>query len=571
MTTRKTVELAKRKGKEEALLYTFADDFREMLSEQVDALTRVRLPSPKWRKDPVGFFRDVLGIQPWERTRHNEECRSQIDIINAYRDYPRVSVKSGHKVSKSNTAGGIGLHFYSSFDDARVIMTSTTARQVDAILWREVRMMKARSGRCLDCKLRDPDGYDIPSPCPHSAIIDGEIGELARTGLKSEDFREIVGFTAREAEAVAGISGKNLLYILDEASGIKSEIFEAIEGNRAGGARVVMFSNPTRTSGEFFESFKTKKKFYFNLTISSEDTPNAVYGEKDPRAIPGLAGNEWIEEKKEEWGEDSALYKVRIKGEFAELEGAKIFPVHKITESQERWKEANKDGRLFIGFDPAGDSEASDDAVWAIRRALKMLQLTSKQGLSSQSLLVHTLGMVEELRLHPREVPVLVMDVEGKTGNDVYNVFAAYVNQMKSPPFELIALRSSDGAHRNPVVYDTVRDELAANLSQWMNNGGAILEDVKLDRELNALYWVEQEKTGKVKLVSKKVLRKKPPIGIGRSPGRYDALSMAVWEPISVIDDKPKREEVNTKQALAPKRQGMDPYAAMDAYGKESR
>jgi phage terminase large subunit len=564
MTTKKSAEVDRRKKQPEALLYTFADDFRERLSEQVDSLTRVRLPSPKWRKNPVGFFREVLGIQPWERTR--ADGIGQVDIINAYRDHMRVAVRSGHKVSKSNTAGGIGLHFYSSFDDARVIMTSTTARQVDAILWREVRMMKARSGRCLDCKLRDPEGHEIPSPCPHSAIIDGDIGELARTGLKSEDFREIVGFTAREAEAVAGISGKNLLYILDEASGIKSEIFEAIEGNRAGGARVVMFSNPTRTSGEFYEAFKTKKKFYCCLAISSEDTPNVVYGKDDPRSVDGLANKEWIEEKKEEWGEDSPLYKVRIKGEFAELEGAKIFPVHKITESQEAWKAASKDGRLFIGLDPAGDSEASDDTCWVMRRALKMQELLCKQGLSPQSILVHTIGMVTENRLHDREIPVVVMDVEGEIGHKVYNVFAAYLNQTKAPPFELIALRSSDGAQRNPIVYDTVRDELAANLVQWMNSGGAILEDVKLDRELNALYWVEQEKTGKVKLVGKKILRKKPPVGIGRSPGRYDALSMAVWEPLSVIDEKPKREEVNTKREQTKKREAMDPYSPFDPY-----
>jgi hypothetical protein len=35
-------------------------------------------------------------------------------------------------------------------------------------------------------------------------------------------------------------------YLVDEASGVTDEIFEAIEGNRAGGARIAMFSNPTR-------------------------------------------------------------------------------------------------------------------------------------------------------------------------------------------------------------------------------------------------------------------------------------------------------------------------------------
>jgi hypothetical protein len=146
-----------------------------------------------------------------------------------------VCVRSGHKVSKSNSLAGIALCFYASFDDARVVMSSTTARQVDQILWRELSMMKARGGRCIACKAEDPGARRIPAPCPHSALIDGELKGLAKSGLKS-GFREIVGFTAKEAEAVAGISGANLLYLPDEASGIPQIIFDAIEGNRAGGA-----------------------------------------------------------------------------------------------------------------------------------------------------------------------------------------------------------------------------------------------------------------------------------------------------------------------------------------------
>src|SRR5204862_354817 len=145
--------------------------------------------------------------------------------------------------------------------------------------------------------------------CPHSVVIEEEPGELARTGLKSVDFREIVGFTAREAEAVAGISGRNLLYILDEASGIPDEIYEAIEGNRAGGARVVLLGNPTKTTGEFFDAFHAKARFYKTITVSSEQTPNVVTGRDE---IPGLATRAWIEEKREEWRPDSALYKVRV-------------------------------------------------------------------------------------------------------------------------------------------------------------------------------------------------------------------------------------------------------------------
>ena len=56
----------------------------------------------------------------------------------------------------------------------------------------------------------------------HGEVI-RELADLARSGMKSDDFREIVGFTAKQAEAVAGISGENVLYLVDEASGVPRE------------------------------------------------------------------------------------------------------------------------------------------------------------------------------------------------------------------------------------------------------------------------------------------------------------------------------------------------------------
>jgi hypothetical protein len=104
-------------------------------------------------------------------------------------------------------------------------MTSASARQVKKILWREVRAFWRRAAA---------RGYDLgPEPA-----LDPE------TGVQWDDGREIFGFTSRDPEKAAGVSGAHLLFLLDEASGISEEIFEAIEGNRAGGARIVLASHP---------------------------------------------------------------------------------------------------------------------------------------------------------------------------------------------------------------------------------------------------------------------------------------------------------------------------------------
>lgn len=555
MTTKTSKEVTKRRRriKPKKERRTFKEDLRESLAAQTEAVTRITFPSPRYRNDPVGFAHDILGVTPWSR---------QVEVLEAIRDHPRVAVKSGHKVSKSHTAAIIALWFYCSFEDARVVMTSTTSRQVDAILWRELRMMKARGGICLKCK-KENEGRSnkdkIKAPCPHSSMIDGVIGELARTGLKSHDFREVVGFTAREAEAVAGVSGANLLYILDEASGIAPVIFEAIEGNRAGGAKIVMFSNPTRTTGDFFDAFNDKKRFYSTHTISSEETPNVIEGKK---VVPGLATREWVEEKKDEWGEDSPMYKIRVKGEFVLGEDGKIFSVHTVSMAEQRWYDVQPldSDRLYIGLDPAGEKGTGDPTAAVVRRGYKMLQIFRKHGLSEEAHVAHLLSMIAAHK-RPREVPVVVVDREGAVGAKVYGFLAAYVSK-PNPPFELVAMRASDGAHREPHIYDRARDEMVANLLRWVGDGGGILEDKMLSQEMRVFEWIKQERTGRLKVTPKKEVKKI----LGRSCDTFDAATLSVWEPARLRDEKrPERE--NTFEPEEHVQSVMDPYAGLEVWG----
>lgn len=555
MTTAIATEVnRRRRPKKKGPRVTFAGDLAGLVLATIAAATQLRWPSPRYRDDPVAFAHNILGVEPWGR---------QVQILEAARDHMSVAITSGHKTGKSASAAMIALWYYCSFPDARVVMSSTTSRQVDRILWRELRMMKARGGRCLACKAKDPSGRRIPRPCEHSALIDGEPGELARTGLKSIDFREVVGFTAREAEAVAGVSGANLLYLIDEASGVPDIIFEAIEGNRMGGARLIMFSNPTRNEGTFYDAFHKNREYYETIQISSEETPNFLAGE---RLIPGLATRDVIERKRLEWGEDSPLYKVRIKGEFAVAEDGKIFSIHRIGEAEDRWEETSESGRLYIGVDPSGESGTGDEAVFSSRRGLKQLSMLAKRGLTEAGHLAVLLGMIAELAV-PRETPVVVIDKEGEVGAKVHAHLAAYADQHPNA-FELVGVRASQRAIRKAQVFDRVRDELAANLDAWFRDGGAILEDTKLAAELHAFEW-RQAINGRLKLWPAKAdLRKKE--SLGRSPDRFDALALSCWEPLALQDGVPE-----TAAAVARRESDddfaevhMDPYAGSDAWSR---
>jgi len=562
MTSSKAAEVKRRQPRPKDGPLAMASDLADYVVYKLDASIRIRFPSTRYQKDPVGFARDILGVEPW---------RAQIEILEAVRDHPRVAVRSGHKCGKSKSAAILALWFYCAWPDARVVMSSTTARQVDQILWREIRMTRARGGRCVECKAElaglVAGGMPQvlaeerhPRPCPHSALIEEEPGELARTGLKSADFREIVGFTAKEAEAVAGISGENLFYILDEASGILQLIFDAIEGNRAGGARLVMFSNPTRNEGEFYDAFHSKSSFYHTITVSAEDTPNVVAGK---RLIPGLATAEWIEEKKEEWGESSPLYTIRVRGEHATAEEGKIFSVHAIGQAEERWADAPEQGRLFIGLDPAGASGLGDETAIVARRGLKCLELRVYLGLTTEGILIQLIATLARLKI-PRESPVVVFDRENQLGVELHGSLKEYLERNKGV-FDLVPVRASDRAQRQPDIYHRMRDALTANLEAWIRDGGAIPEDAKLAAEMHAMEW-RQQANGLLKVTPKDVLKKL----IGRSPDRYDGLALACWEPLSL------RAEVDAGTAArvadtggdAYERSTLDPYAGLEVWGR---
>ena len=472
-------------------------------------------PNQRYAKDPVAFAYDILGIECWDR---------QKDLLNAAATHSRVACASGHKVSKSCSAAIIALWEYTRWEDSRVVLTAPTSRQVNAILWREIRRMFWRSGRCVDCVRDDPKG---PRPCPHSQVIDGKIGDLAHTGLKS-GLREIVGFTARDAEAVAGVSGPHLRYIIDEASGIGEDIYEAIEGNRAGGAETLLISNPTRTEGEFYEAFHSKKKFYFTLRISSEETPNVKAGK---RIIPGLAERQYIEEKREEWGENSPLYKIRIKGEHVKGEDGKIISIALLTEAEERWHETKSEGRLFIGIDPAGPGDSGDESAFSARRGYKHLAINAHMGLDEAGHLRELLELLKKFRRSRDPLPIVVIDADGPVGYKVYLTLKEYANRHPQS-YKLVRFNGSHQWKNPHRLYDRDRDNIWAKMVAWLRDGGTLITDTKLAQDLHAPEWTEDVR-GKLKATDKKTLRKE----LGRSPDRGDAVCLSIWEPAWIRED----------------------------------
>ncbi|KKL56452.1 hypothetical protein LCGC14_2245230, partial [marine sediment metagenome] len=248
--------------------------------------------------EPVLWAKNVLGIELWTMQRQ---------ILEAIRDNERVAVRSCFGSGKTYTASIAALWFLYNFLPSTVVTTAPTGRQVKEILWREIAQRFGAARFPLD-------------------------GDLLTTQLTLDTKWFAIGMSTDNPEAFQGLHNKNVLAVVDEASGVSTEIFTALENPMASGnAHLLLIGNPTQQTGGFRDAFKADSGFK-TFHISAFDTPNFTelgITRKDiedgtwmakqnnkPLPYPTLVSPEWVAGRYKAWGPGSYLYQVRVEGEF---------------------------------------------------------------------------------------------------------------------------------------------------------------------------------------------------------------------------------------------------------------
>ena len=532
------------------------DRVRELGKRVVLEREGTRWPSPRWQADPVGFAKTILGVELWSFQR---------ELLEAIRDHRHVAVAGGRKIGKDFAVAIAALWWFASFERARVLLLAPTSKQLDGIVYREIRMVYALSGRCLDCKLSDPEG---PRPCSHSALLTGSVGMLARTGVRSPDFREIVGHTAISEGGLRGMSGARILAIEDEASDIKDEFDTALVGNLAGAdCHRVLISNPTRTQGFFFRAFHEERHLYKTMQVSTETNPNVAEGRD---VFPGLADRQWLRERELAWGKGSANWLANVEGQFVKAEQGQLFTLEVIAAAEKRWDDAVAEGRLALGIDVAGEGQDGDETAFAVRRGRRVLELTTERGLSPDRILERAREILNRHR-QPRVdiedlVPLVVVDRDGPTGARVYDTMNAYRlrDERTEREYRLIGFRGgAPPLGRLGDIYRYTRDALFGGLVDAFREGLAIPTDAKLEAELVAIRWLDSER-GKSRLTPKSDIKDR----LGRSPDRVDALALCTWGDRELSRPAIAGAPPPGRPPPAPPPAHVDPYApALDPYG----
>src|SRR5262245_56097075 len=223
--------------------------------EQSNAYLRLR---KHWRADPVAYMRQRFGLEPTWQQRQILEAIAPPGA--------KVSVRSGHGIGKSSAAAWVICWFLETYDYAKIPCTAPSSHQLRDVLWGELSKWRRHADAQSTRRGDHPALYltaffhwtqdrlvDVGAP---------DWGAFGRTAKKETP------------EALQGFHARYLLYIVDEASGMAEEIFQASEGALSTpDARVLLLGNPTRTSGTFHASHHKDRGSYTALHFRSQDSP----------------------------------------------------------------------------------------------------------------------------------------------------------------------------------------------------------------------------------------------------------------------------------------------------------
>ena len=444
-----------------------------------------------YRDDPCGFVRDVLGADIWSK---------QADILRAVRDHDRVAVRSCNGSGKTFLAAHAVLWWVATRPEGVVVTTAPTLRQVESLLWREIRGAYYRS----------------------EGMIDGEISKAALE-LGPRNFA--LGIATDRVERFQGFHAGEILFVVDEASGVSEEIFDAIRGSMTSRhAKLLLIGNPTKLYGTFYDAFHGQYRHWHTIHISAFDCIAA--SGKSELAASRLVTESWAADMAAMLGKDSAEYQIRVLGQFPSAADDALISVPAIERAIGRWvaksdarssKGARKRHRtgddsaeVIVGLDVA--RFGNDRSVACARRDGRVLALEAWKGAD----VMRTSGRV--LKFAKRnDASIIVVDESGVGGGVLDRL--REIDEVES--FGINVGRAAGNRER----YANLRAELFDGLrSRFDQDDIEIPNDKELVAELSAIRYFFTSR-GQLQLEDKRKYS-----GRSGSPDKADALMLAFSE-----------------------------------------
>lgn len=283
-----------------------------------------RYGPPAGEEGPVLFVREVFGVEPdkWQEA-----------VLRAYgRGERRISIASCHGPGKTAVVSWCSWHQLATRYPQNTKATAPSGGQLEDGLLKEMNKWASK----LPPEIRD-------------------LFEITKRRIELKQAPSMSFFAARTAraekpEALQGLHEDEgyILLIADEASAVPEPVFEAAAGSMSGArATTILISNPTRSSGLFFDTHHKLKDMWFTIRVSYEDSTRV-----DP---------DFVEDIARRYGRKSTAFRVRCLGLFPLSDEDTVIPWEYVDSARGRNVEIDRKAARVWGLDVArfgGDKNA---------------------------------------------------------------------------------------------------------------------------------------------------------------------------------------------------------------------
>ena len=428
----------------------------------------------RYRDDPVAFAREVAGIEPDEW---------QVELLDAVAApaIRRISVRSGHGVGKSTGVALAAVWHVLMRVPSKTVVTAPTSSQLFDACFAEMKNVAKRLKPPFDNLLElKSDRIELKSH-PESTFIS------CRTSR------------AEQPEALAGVHSPSVLLIADEASGIPSSVFEAASGSMSGhSATTILTGNPTRNTGFFYDTHNRLRDDWYTMHVSCVDSPRV--------------SEDFVEDMKRRYGEDSPAYHVRVLGNFPPSEEDTVIPVSLIEHAMANDIKVHEDTIAIWGLDVA--RQGGDASVLCKRQGPVIHPLTVWRNLDLMQLTGAVKAEYDAMPPSKRPAEIIV---------DSNGFGAGVLDRLRELGLPARGLNVSERAMAKD-TYLNLRAELWFKMKMYLEG-----MDVSLPRD-DALYAelaaprYHFTSAGKLQVESKDSMKKR---GVA-SPDRADAVALSL-------------------------------------------
>ena len=492
----------------------------EQLQELVDQQAKYMFDPELWARDIVGFIPDT-----W-----------QAKAMRNFMEYRFLAISTGTGTGKTALAAILILFFLTNRPFPKVACTAPAAGQLHGALWPEVAKWQKKSA-LLTAMFKWTQYKVSHKKHPENWFA---IARTARLQAKKDT-----------TEAMQGLHEEHIMTLCDEASGVPDQVMSALDGAiTTPGAYALLISNPTRRSGYFYRvisnpAMQVEHGGVFKVMFVSAEEAKYCDEVHIMRALTI-------------YGKDSDFYRVKVLGLPPEADSDSLLSPEQIYAAHERGledeppiheriteKNAVKQipDEVMISCDPARFGD--DETVFYVRIGQRIVARQKHRKMDNVE--IATIGYKLIKRYKPDH---MIVDAIG-IGSGVFDVINHLVKAHNVKYEDDVRKRLKVKMHEvhigsEPICervdragkviesFFNLRSELAWSLRQHIDMCSIGLVNERLDEELMALKYDWDLKDKKLKLISKKEMKKE----LNRSPNDADSFALLFYPDLLKMSKK---------------------------------